>query len=260
MTNILKERLKAGKACINGWSLLPSAYAIELLAQAGWDSITIDMQHGLHDYASAVAGMQAMQAYPVAPLVRVPWNEPGVLGKVLDGGAAGVICPMVNTETDARALAQACLYPPLGQRSNGPVRGAVYGGPTPYQETANQDILILPQIETAEAVGNIEAILAVPGISGIYVGPSDLGLSMGLPALLDRDEPQILSIYERLVQATAKRGLVSAIHTGSAEYAARMINMGFGLVTVGSDNGFLAAGARNAIKSTRNGAGEKAAR
>src|SRR6185369_337379 len=144
----------------------------KVMAQCGWDSVTVDMQHGVQDYHSMVACFQAMDKHPITPLVRVPWNEPGIVGKVLDGGAWGVICPMINNAAEARALASYSLYPPKGKRSNGPIRAGAYGSATPYQKTANDEVLIIPMIETQEAVDNIDAILDVPGISGIYVGPS----------------------------------------------------------------------------------------
>jgi len=251
LPNPLKAKLATGAACLNVWSMLPSPSAAELFAQAGFDSITIDLQHGLHDYASAVACMQAMAAYPVTPLARSPWNEPGIIGKLLDAGAWGVICPMINSSADAKALAKACCYPPLGERSNGPVRAGFYGGPGGYQATANQEVLVLPQVETGAAVDNIDAILDVEGVGGIYVGPSDLGLSIGLPAILDREEPAILAIYEKLVAACAKRGLVPGIHTASPAYATRMIAMGFRLVTIAADGALLARGARDAVKAMK---------
>ena len=126
---------------------------------------------------------QAMGRHPVTPLVRVPWNEPGIVGKVLDGGAMGVICPMVNTRAEAEAFVAACRYPPAGQRSNGPIRAAMYGEAGIYQKTANDEILVIPMIETQEALDNLEAILDVPGIDMIYIGPSDLGFSLGLPPI-----------------------------------------------------------------------------
>ncbi|MGA0602836.1 HpcH/HpaI aldolase family protein [Caulobacter sp. KR2-114] len=255
MSNPLKARLMAGKTCVNAWSTLPSTFVAEALAQAGWDSVTIDIQHGLHDYTSAVACIQAMQAHPVTPLVRVPWNEPGIIGKMLDAGAWGLICPMVNNAADAQALARACFYPPLGQRSNGPIRAAAYGGQTPYQQIANGEVLILPQVETQEAVDNIDAILDTPGLSGIYVGPGDLGLSLGLPPILDREEPQILKIYEMLIERVSQRGLVAGIQNATPAYAARMANMGFGLVTVASDLGLLARSSREAVLATRQATG-----
>ena len=251
MTPSLKARLQAGQICLNGWSLLPSPYVVEVYGQAGWDSVTIDMQHGMHDYASMLASIHALQPFGVPALVRVPWNAPGDLGRILDAGAKGVICPMVNNAAEAAALAAACLYPPHGQRSNGPVRGADYGAASPYQARANEEVLILPQIETAEAVSNVEEILDTPGIGGIYIGPSDLGLSHGLPAIMDRDEPEMLAIYEVLLKATLDRGLAPAIHCTSPAYAARMAAMGFRLVTVGTDTGAVMRASREAVSTVR---------
>ncbi len=147
--------------------------------------------------------------------MRVPWNEPGIIGKVLDGGAWGVICPMVNTKAEAQRLVEYSLYPPAGKRSNGPIRAAMYGEASNYQKIANNEVMVIPMIETQEAIDNIEAILDVPGISGIYVGPSDLGFSMGLTPILDREEPKILGIYEKLIQETKKRGLFAGLHNGT---------------------------------------------
>lgn len=256
MDNKLKQRLKDGQICYNGWSLIPSAICIEGYVQLGWNSLTIDMQHGWWDYATAITAFTAMQAYGVTPLVRVPWNEPGVLGKVLDAGAQGIICPMINTVDDAMALVRGCLYPPLGQRSTGPVRGPLTSAAPGYQAKANDQVLLLPQIETMQAVDNLEAILDVPGISGVYVGPSDLGLSMGLPAVMDQEEPEILTIYDRVVAACNARGKVAALHNTSPVYAARMVAKGFHLVTVGSDLGFTLGAAGAALATARAPAGE----
>jgi 4-hydroxy-2-oxoheptanedioate aldolase len=254
-TNSLKQRLSAGKAGVNGWLTLPSTFVAEAMAQTGWDSLTIDIQHGLQDYQSAVAIIQAVQRYPVTLLVRVPGNDPGIIGKVLDAGAWGIICPMINTVEDARAFAQACHYPPLGTRSFGPIRARAYGGKAPYHEIANEQILVLPQIETQQAVDNVAGILDVPGISGMYVGPNDLGLSLGLAPILDREEPEILSIYSHLLHETERRGLIAGIHSASPAYAARMVEVGFRLVTAASDLALLSVAAREAALATRRLAG-----
>ncbi len=161
--NKLKARLKAGKACVNAWLAIPSGFSAEVMAQCGLDSVTVDMQHGVQDYQSMVQCFQAMNGHPVTPLVRVPWNEPGIIGKVLDGGAWGIICPMVNTPAQAQALASACLYPPAGKRSNGPIRAAMYGEASTYQTIANDEILVIPMIETQEAIDNIDGILERAG-------------------------------------------------------------------------------------------------
>ena len=256
--NKLKARLKSGKACVNAWLAIPSGFSAEVMAQCGWDSVTVDMQHGVQDYQSMVQCFQAMDRHPITPLVRVPWNEPGIIGKALDGGAWGVICPMVNTQAEAKALVSYSLYPPKGKRSNGPIRAAAYGEASPYQSIANDEVLVIPMIETQEAIDNIDAILDVPGISGIYIGPSDLGLSLGLKPMLDREEPKILQIYEKLVAATAKRGQFAGIHNATGTYAARMIGMGFHLVTIANDSGLMAKAAREQIAITRKEAGDVA--
>ena len=243
---------------MNGWLAIPSGFSAEVMAQCGWDSVTVDLQHGVQDYLSMVQCVQAMQAHPVTPLVRVPWNEPGIIGKVLDGGAMGVICPMVSTRAEAEAFVAACKYPPAGRRSNGPIRAAMYGEASSYQKTANDEILVIPMIETQEALDSLEAILDVPGIDMIYIGPSNLGFSLGFPPVLDRDEPKILEIYERLIRETAKRGLFAGMHTGSAAYAARIIGMGYRFVTIANDSGLMARAATEAVQSVRKAAGDVA--
>jgi len=256
--NKLKARLKSGKACVNGWLAIPSGFSAEVMAKCGFDSVTVDLQHGVQDYLTMVQCFQAMNAHPVTPMVRVPWNEPGIIGKVLDGGAWGVICPMVNTPQEAKALADACLYPRAGKRSNGPIRAVMYGEASAYQSIANDEVLVIPMIETQEAIDNIDAILDVPGISGIYVGPSDLGLSLGLRPTLDREEPHVISIYEKLIEATGKRGRFAGIHNATGAYAARMIAMGFRFVTLLNDSGLMARAARGEIAVVRNNAGDVA--
>ncbi len=255
MSNTIKQRLAAGRAVVNGWLAIPSGFSAEVMAQCGWDSVTVDMQHGVQDYLSMVQCFQAMQAHPVTPLVRVPWNEPGIIGKVLDGGAMGVICPMVSTPDEARALVSACKYPPAGKRSNGPIRAAMYGEASSYQMTANDHVMVIPMIETQEAIDNIDAILDVPGIDMIYIGPSDLGFSLGLVPILDREEPQILGIYDKLLAAAKKRGIYAGIHNGTPAYAARMIEMGFRFVTIANDSGLMARAAKEAVTATRKAAG-----
>jgi 4-hydroxy-2-oxoheptanedioate aldolase len=251
VANKLKQLWEGGKPAVNGWLAIPSGFSAEVMAQAGWDSVTVDLQHGVQDYQSMVACFQAMQSHPVLPMVRVPWSEPGIVGKVLDAGAYGVICPMVNTADEARAFVSYCRYPPAGKRSNGPIRAGIYGVGTTYQSTANQEVLCLPMVETQEAVDNLDAILDVPGIDAVYIGPSDLGFSMGLPPVLDREEQVIMDIYGRILEGTRRRGLGACVHCGSPAYAARMIAMGFNLVTISNDSGLMLNAARAAVQAAR---------
>ena len=254
MQNKIKLAWAQGKAVVNGWLAIPSGFSAEVMAQCGFDSVTVDLQHGVQDYQSMVQCFQAMQSHPILPMVRVPWNEPGIVGKVLDAGAYGVICPMINSVAEAEALVSYALYPPKGARSNGPIRAAMYGEATGYQKTANDEIIIMPMIETRQAVESLDAILDVPGLTGVYVGPSDLGFSYGLVPILDRTEPQILEIYDKIVKGCAKRGLYAGIHCGTPEYAARAIEMGFRLVTISNDSGIMQVAAKAAVKHVRTAA------
>ena len=257
-TNNVRKIWASGKAVVNAWLTIPSGFSAEVIAQCGFDSVTVDMQHGVQDYLSMVQCFQAMNAHPVTPMVRVPWNEPGIVGKVLDGGAYGVICPMVNTPQEAKSLVAYSKYPPKGTRSNGPVRSGMYGEAGAYQRTANDEIVLLPMMETRTAVENMEAILDVEGISGVYVGPSDLGFSYGLVPKLDRDEPEILKIYEKIVKECDKRGLCPGIHCSGADGALRAINRGFRFVTLSSDSGLMMTYAKMQVNRTRSEAGGKA--
>src|SRR6201991_5013009 len=251
MSNMLKKRLQAGKACVNAWLAIPNGFSAEVLAQCGWDSVTVDLQHGVQDYLSMVTCFQAMQAHPVMPMVRLPWNEPGIIGKVLDAGAYGLICPMVNTKAEAENLVAYSKYPPRGTRSNGPIRSGMYGSAGTYQQTANDEIVLLPMMETKTAVENMESILDVEGIDGVYIGPSDLGFSYGLVPKLDPEEPEILKIYEKIIKEGGKRKLNPGLHCSGAVGAAKAINMGFKLVTLSNESGLMATYAKMQIAETR---------
>jgi 4-hydroxy-2-oxoheptanedioate aldolase len=251
MANKIKALLASGQVVMNGWLVIPSGFSAEVMAQCGFDAITVDLQHGLHDYRSMVQCFQAMQAHPVTPLARVTWNEPGNLGKVLDSGAMGIICPMINTKQDAEAFVSACKYPPRGTRSNGPVRAAMYAPPNGYQGTANEETLCIPIIETKTAVDNLDAILDVEGVAGVYVGPSDLSFSMGLPPVLDVELPQILKIFDGIIRKCAKRNVFAGIHCASAAYAARAVGMGFRMVSVMNDARMMAACAKAVVEQVR---------
>jgi 4-hydroxy-2-oxoheptanedioate aldolase len=258
MANNVKKVWASGKAVVNAWLAIPSGFSAEVIAQCGFDSVTVDMQHGVQDYLSMMQCFQAMHAHPVTPMVRVPWNEPGIIGKVLDGGAYGVICPMINSKEEAENFVSYCKYPPRGTRSNGPIRAGLYGSSSGYQTTANEETLCIPMIETKTAVKNMTAILDVEGIAGVYVGPSDLGFSYGLVPKLDRDEPEILKIYDKLIKECSKRGISAGIHCSGPAGALRAINMGFKLVTLLNDSGIMATGARAWVTETRKGAKGKA--
>jgi 4-hydroxy-2-oxoheptanedioate aldolase len=252
MRNTLRRRLLTGETCANGWLSMPSGYAAEMMARCGWDSLTVDLQHGVQDYMSLVNCFQGAASSGVPLLARVPSNEVGIIGKVLDAGAWGVICPMVNSATEAAAFVSACYYTPKGARSNGPNRAAGYAEPgASYQSFANDEVLAIPMIETVAAVAALEEILDVPGVSGVYIGPSDLAFTMGYAPALDWEEAEILAVYHRVLDETAKRGQFAGIHCLSPIYGRRMAAMGFRFVTMGSDASLMAQAARDCLGTFR---------
>jgi len=254
--NKLKELFKAGKPIINSWLAVPSSFSAEVMANQGWDSITIDMQHGLIEYSNAISMLQAISTTDTTPLARVNWNEPGQIMKILDAGCYGIICPMVSNRKEAENFVQACQYPPNGYRSFGPVRANIYGG-ADYAKHADNEILKLAMIETKEALEKLDEILDTPNLDGIYIGPADLSLSVGEEPGFDKPEnSKAFSEISRVLEAAKKRNLLAGIHNGTAEYAKKMIDKGFNLVTVGSDSRYIASGAKSdlqKLKETKKG-------
>ncbi|MGB0843702.1 MAG: HpcH/HpaI aldolase family protein [Alphaproteobacteria bacterium] len=232
--NKFKDLLKSGGKGINGWLSIPSAVTAEIMSQRNFDSVTIDMQHGLIDYSDVLPMLQAISTTNKTPMVRVPWLENGIIMKCLDAGAYGIICPMVNTAQDAEDFVQACSYAPRGRRSFGPMRALMYAG-ADYQPNANDTVLKIAMIETVEAMENMEAIMATPNLDGIYIGPSDLSLSMGFPPKLDTEVPEVLEAIANVIACAKRHGLVIGIHTSAGTYAGRMLDEGMDFVSIGSE-------------------------
>jgi 4-hydroxy-2-oxoheptanedioate aldolase len=251
--NGLRQRWSEGRPTINGWLSIGNPFTAEIMAAQGYDSVTVDLQHGALDYSAALPMFQAVRASGVVPLARVPWLEPGIVMKVLDAGAYGVICPMVNTAEQAAEFVSYLRYPPLGQRSFGPTRANFSAGAN-YASEANGEILGFAMVETAAAMENLDAIAATPGLDGIYVGPADLtlGLTQGrLAPGFDREEPEMVTALKTVVAACKRHGLRAALHCGTPDYAARAIGWGFDMTTVGGDARFLAAAAAASVKAFR---------
>ncbi|HLS69379.1 MAG TPA: aldolase/citrate lyase family protein [Kiloniellales bacterium] len=248
--NRLKTLWAANQAAVNGWCAIPSSFSAEVMAHQGWDSLTIDLQHGVVDYQAAIPMLQAISTTDSVPMVRVPWLEPGILMKTLDAGAYGIICPMISTGEAAEQLVSACRYPPRGGRSFGPIRATLYGG-ADYHAHADETVTVFAMIETREALDNLDDIVAVEGLDGLYVGPSDLASSLGYPPGFDREEPELLDAIDLVLAKAREGGLVAGIHNGSSDYARSMIEKGFRLVTLGSDARFIAAGAAETLAQMR---------
>ena len=249
--NKAKMIIDSGKAVINGWLQIPSSVSAETMSQQGWDTLTIDMQHGLIDYTNALPMLQTISSTNVVPFARVNWNEPGQIMKILDAGCYGVICPMVSNRTEAEKFVQACKYPPEGYRSFGPMRGLIYGG-SDYGDHANNEIIKMAMIETKEALENLDEIMSTSGLDGIYIGPADLSLAIGEKPGFDKDEStKAYSVIMKILEHAKKNNIFAGIHNGSSDYAKKMIDKGFQFVTVGSDSRFVATGAKNTVENLK---------
>ena len=250
--NKLKKIFSEGKAVINGWLQIPNSFSAEVMANQGWDSLTIDMQHGVVDYPNALQMLQAISTTDTIPMARVNWNEPGQIMKILDAGSYGIICPMVSNRREAENFVNACLYPPKGYRSFGPIRGLIYGGPD-YGKYANDEILKFAMIETKESLDNLDSIMSTPGLSGIYIGPADLSLAIGEEPSFDKPEnDKVYGTIMKILEHAKKNNIVAGIHNMKGDYALKMIKKGFQLVTVGTDQRFMSAGAKEAISKFKN--------
>ncbi len=256
LKNSIRERWNQGIPTINGWLTLPTSLAAEIMARAGFDSLTIDMQHGAIDYADLLQLLTALAASEVTPLVRVPNSDPTFITRVLDLGALGVICPMITSAAEARAFSAGARYFPRGNRSSGPLRAAMLYG-ADYFRQVNDAIVVMGMIETPDAVKNLDEILAVETVDGIYVGPNDLGVAMGMPAGTDREEPEFLRTLEEIAQRANRHGKIPGLHTNSSKYAARAIAMGFGFVTICADANLIRFGAVSAVRDLREALGSR---
>ena len=249
--NKLKEIFKSGKSAVNGWLQIPNSFTAELMANQNWDSLTLDMQHGVIDYPNAVGMLQAISTTNVVPMARVNWNEPGQIMKILDAGCYGIICPMVSNKEEAERFVQACMYPPRGYRSFGPVRGLIYGG-SDYAKHANDEMLKIAMIETKESLEKLDEIMSTPGIDGIYIGPADLSLAIGEEPGFDKAEnSKAYSEILRILENTKKNNIFAGIHNGTPEYAQKMIDKGFNFVTIGADQRALSAGAKAVVEKMK---------
>jgi 4-hydroxy-2-oxoheptanedioate aldolase len=252
--NRLRSLWRADRPAINGWLAVPNSFSAEVMAHQGWDSLTIDLQHGVIDYAQMVGMLQAISTTPTVPVVRVPWLEPGIVMKALDAGAYGVIAPMVNTREQAQQLVAWTHYAPMGSRSFGPVRATLYGG-ADYPSQANQTVVAFAMIETAQALDNLDAILSVEGLDAIYIGPSDLSLALGCKPQFDDVEPKVAEAIAHIVERAKAHGVVAGIHNGRSDVALSRVALGYRFVTVSSDARLLAAGSQTLLGEFRKGLG-----
>lgn len=245
-------KLKAGGEVVTGWLSIPSSISAELMALQGFDALTLDMQHGAIDYVDAIPMLQAISTTEVTPMVRAPWNDPSILGRMLDAGVYGVICPMINTGEQAEAFVKATRYPPVGQRSAGPLRASMYAGPD-YFLHANETVITLAMVETKESVDNLDEILSVPGLDGIYVGPSDLAVSFGHKAGYDPRFPEVYEAIKYVAARCKEKKRIPGIHVGSIQYGKEMRELGYKFQAYVTDFRLLQAAASQGLANFRKG-------
>lgn len=250
--NTVRTRLAAGETVINAWLSIGSSYSAEGVGHSGVHSVTVDLQHGMMGFQEALHMLQAISATPAIPLVRVPDLDPARIMHLLDAGAYGIICPMISTPEQAAALVAACRYPPFGTRSFGPSRGLLYGGKD-YVARANETVMAIPMIETAEAVERIDEILAVDGVDMIYVGPNDLAYAIEGHVNLPRPESE--RAIATVVARARQRGIPVGIFCSDAEDARARRDQGCALVTPGNDFGHLTRSMTAAVTLLAEGEG-----
>jgi 4-hydroxy-2-oxoheptanedioate aldolase len=245
----LRELWAGDRVALGAWVMLREPLIALAASNAGYDYVCLDLQHGAIGHDDLLGMLQVMPIVGATPLVRVPWNEPWLIGRALDAGALGVIVPMVNTAAEAARAATACRYAPRGSRSIGPIAASARYG-ADYATWADERVLCIVMIETAEAVANLDEILAVPGIDAVYVGPSDLSLTLGLPPAADHTDPRFVDALSTIVAACRRHGVVPGVHASSSLAAGREA-AGFRMITVGFDQGPIVAALKSDLQRSR---------
>ena len=247
-TNPLAVAWSEGRSTVGVWLASEGRASAEVLARAGFDYVVIDLQHGLLSTSGALEVMRALAGTESVVLCRAPSNDAAAIGRLLDHGAGGVIVPMVNDADDARRAVAACRYAPRGSRSWGPTRARLVAEPSAFATPAAADasVLCIPMIETVEAVANLDEIVAVDGIDALYVGPSDLGITMRLAPAVDHPDERFVAALTAVRERCAERGIGAGVHA-DPDHARRRLDEGFSMVTVTSDLDALRRGAAAAL-------------
>jgi 4-hydroxy-2-oxoheptanedioate aldolase len=240
--NEFKRALKAGKAQIGLWSSLSSSYTVEVIAGAGFDWILLDTEHSPSDLENLLTQLQAAAPYPSHPVVRVPWNDMVTMKRVLDIGAQSLLVPYVCTEAEARSAVSHTRYPPAGVRGvAGTTRATRFGRIKDYAQRGHEEICVLVQVETEQALGHIDAICAVEGVDGVFIGPADLHASMGYTGEIAN--PKVKPLIDDAIRRIRKAGKAPGILTPNEADARHWLECGALFVAVGADVGILARGA-----------------
>ena len=244
--NAIKVKMARGECTTNGWCAFGSSYSAELMGHAGFDSVTVDLQHGMFDFTQALTILQALSSTPAVPIVRAPWNDTAIIMHLLDAGAYGVICPMINNREEAERLVAACRYAPAGMRSYGPARGLLYGGPD-YFDHANDEIVVFAMIETQDGINNLDDILATPGLDGVYVGPNDLALVLGARPGTDLTDQRCIDTIAHILARAKAHQKFAGIFCANGSVGAIRRKQGFDLVTLTHEGSYISQGAKAAV-------------
>src|SRR4051794_31961216 len=231
--NAFKHALKDARAQIGLWSSLSSHYSVEVIAGAGFDWILLDMEHSPNDLESLLAQLQAAAPYATHPVARVPWNDMVTIKRVLDVGAQSLLVPYVSTAQEAEAAVAYTRYPPRGMRGvAGTTRATRFGRVKDYAKRAHEEIYLLVQVETQAALDSIEAICAVEGVDGVFIGPADLHASLGRTG--ETASPEVKPMIDQAIRRIRKAGKAPGILTTSEADARRWLECGALFVAVGS--------------------------
>lgn len=250
---LLADRLRGGETVLSAWCGIPDPLVPAALAAEGFDAVTLDMQHGVIGLEGVIRAIPAVAAAGKPALARIPVGDFASASKLLDNGAAAVIAPMINTLEDARRFAAFMKYPPLGERSWGPTGALALTrmSAADYLKRANGMCLAFAMVETRESLAILDDILAVPGLDGVFIGPGDLSIALSGGAEMNAASPAVDRVLQDVARRSRAAGKVSAVYATTGERAAAMFGMGYGLCAVGSDLGYLRAGAKAVVEAAR---------
>ncbi|MSO55086.1 MAG: 2,4-dihydroxyhept-2-ene-1,7-dioic acid aldolase [Rhodospirillales bacterium] len=248
--NKLKKIWKSGGTVYCGWLIGDSSYSAEIIANENFDAVVVDMQHGLFGFKEAVEMLQAISTKAPVPLARTQWNEPSPIMRLLDAGAWGIVCPLISTADECEQFIRATRYPPEGERSFGPMRAMLYGGED-YYKKANDTIVTIAMIETAEALDNLDGIMSIKGLDAIFIGPSDLSIALGHEPSLDPKHKEVLAQIERIRKVAVAHGVVPGIHCADGKVARKWRSQGFRFLPLAADSYYLSAGAKAMVAEAR---------
>jgi 4-hydroxy-2-oxoheptanedioate aldolase len=250
--NRVRELWQQGKPAVQGWCSTANPYIAEMMGHAGFDAVVIDWQHGVGaSQESVVACIQALGSSDAVPIVRLPRNSPEYISYVLDAGAYGVIVPMVNTYDEAEAAGRACRYAPRGCRSIAANRPTLSEPLEAYVQRANDEVICLVMVETTKALENVEAIARAPEIDGLYIGPSDLSLDMGLSLSNWHHDDRHIAAVQRIFAAAHANSIVACHHGAGPAISAKFVKMGSKLCQIGNEMRMLTTATAEALKMFR---------